>query len=289
MAEKRPKALYSGKLPIGGKELNCYVLDDEKNTRILSATMIFEAFGKARRGANDRLEIDGIRVPPFLASQSLEPYINEDVLYWATPVQFSDGGTLKSGYRAELLAKMCEIYLQARRDGNLKPNQMETAKMAEILQGSFATVGLIALIDEATGFQQNRKSDALRILLNTYLADGIKKWIKEFPDDFFLELDRLYGNQNIMANKRPQYYGHFINKYVYEPIEHGKINPELQKRYKADNKVHKKHQHLTDFGSSQLRIQIGKILGLMQVAPNLKWFKQKQERQGQLSLFPDLE
>jgi hypothetical protein len=63
----------------------------------------------------------------------------------------------------------------------------------------------------------------------------------------------------------------------------------LQQRYKNDNKQHRKHQHFTDFGSGQLRIQIGKILGLMQVAPDLQWFKQKQRRQGQLSLFPDMD
>lgn len=89
--------------------------------------------------------------------------------------------------------------------------------------------------------------------------------------------------------QRPAYYGKFINKYIYEPLENGVIDSELQKRYKSDNKKHRKHQHLTDFGVGQLRLQIGRIMGLIEIAPSLKWFKDKQSRQGQLSLFDGLD
>jgi len=294
MTEKTLKALYQGKLPIGNLELDCYVLDDDKNTRVISAAAIFQAFERPSRGNRKQDEFvdkDGntITLPPFIASKTLYPLINQDILKVITPINFTDGNQNKKGYTAEILPAMCSLYLKARREKKLLSNQTKLAEQAEILQEAFARIGIIALIDEATGFQQNRKSDALRILLQAYLADEIKKWIKEFPDDFFLELDRLYGNKTIKANKRPQYYGKFINKYVYQPIENGKINPELQKRYVNDNKKHRKHQHLTEFGGNQLRIQIGKILGLMQVAPNMNWFKQKQNRQGQLSLFPDFD
>lgn len=287
MENNLPRALYSGKLPIGGLELDCYVLDDENNTRILSATAVFEAFDRPRKGMNSRLEIDGTKLPPFLASKALFPFINQELMRWTKQVEFLDGLQKKSGYNAEILPEMCSLYLKARRSNGLLSNQIKLAERAEILQEGFAKVGLIALIDEATGFQINRKSEALRQLLQTYLAEGIRKWIKEFPDDFFSELDRLYGNQNLKSSQRPAYYGKFINTYVYEPIENGKINPELQKRYKEDNKIHRKHQHFNDFGAQQLRIQIGRILGLMQVAPNIEWFKNKQKNLKQFSLFPE--
>jgi hypothetical protein len=291
----RKEALYWGKLPIGGKELDCFVLDDDKTnpTRILSTQSVFDAFERPSRGnrKQDKIDTDSgvITLPPFIASKTIFSLINSQDLHLITPIDFKDGNIIKKGYKAEILPLMCSLYLKARRDGLLKGGQQNLANISEILLESFAKVGIAALIDEATGFQTNRKSDALRQLLQVYLADGIRKWIKEFPDDFFYELDRLYGNEHLKSTQRPSYYGGFINKYVYEPIEKGKINPELQKRYKDDNKLHRKHQHFTDFGTGQLRIQIGKILGLMQVAPNLKWFKQKQERQGQLSLFPDMD
>lgn len=282
MTEKLQKAMYSGKLPIGNIELDAYVLED--GTRILSQSAIYDALGSVRKGNYTRTEL-----PSFISADNLKPYINQDFLSCTKLINFTDGKQVKSGYNGILLPRLCKVYLDAWHDNVLKPGQIGRAKQAGVLLSALGDVGITALIDEATGYQQDRKSDALRVLLDAYLADGIKKWLKEFPDDFFYELDRLYGNEHLKSNQRPRYYGGFINKYVYEPIENGKINPELQKRYVADHKNNRKHQHFTDLGSNQLRIQIGKVLGAMQIAPNLKWFKQKQERLGQLSLFPDME
>ncbi len=117
----------------------------------------------------------------------------------------------------------------------------------------------------------------------------MKAWTKYFPDMFFEELDRLYGNTKMKAQARSRYYGKFINTYVYKPLENGLVNPELHHRYKEDDKKHHKHQHFTEFGEGQLRLQIGRIMGLMEVAPNIKWFREKQNRQGQLSFLENFE
>ena len=282
------KALYRGKLPIGGIELNCYVLDDEKNTRIISAKTVFDAFDRPRRGRRARDPVvDGIQLPSFIGGNNLKPFINQGLLDVIQKIEFYDGDTVVSGYDAIILPRLCELYVNAR--SVLTVQQKPLADQADILRSSFAEVGIVALIDEATGFQYDRKYDALRVLLEMFLNDKIKPWTKQFPDRFFEELDRLYGNQKMKAQQRPQYYGKFINKYVYEPLENGLIEDELQPRYIADDKKHRKHQHLTDFGTGQLRLQIGRIMGLMEVAPSMKWFKDKQNRQGQLSFLDDFE
>jgi len=79
---------------------------------------------------------------------------------------------------------MCEIYLQARRDGVLTESQKKLASEAETLQSAFARVGIAGVIDEATGYQKVRSNDALRVLLSRYIADGLRKWVKTFPDSF---------------------------------------------------------------------------------------------------------
>ena len=83
--------------------------------------------------------------------------------------------------------------------------QVHLAEKAEILQSAFAKVGIVALIDEATGFQQDRRHDALRMLLGKYIAEGLQKWIHTFPDSFFAEPDRLYHNDPTTSKSRPQY------------------------------------------------------------------------------------
>lgn len=283
-----PQALYKGELPIGNISLDCAVL--ENGDRILTATSIFDAFGRSRKGMNDRLEIDGTKLPPFLASKNIEPYINQNIINGTKLIKYRDGKATKTGYDASLLPDMCNIYLQARRDGVLKESQEKLAIQSEILLTAFAKVGISALIDEATGFQIDRKHDALRLLLSKYIAEGLQKWMLTFPDTFFAELDRLYKNEPTQSRTRPQYYGKFINKYIYDPIEHGYLKKELD-ALNIDDEGRRRarfHQWLSEKGRTILIHQIGRVQGLMEACKDIDSFKKKNEHQKQISIAPYL-
>lgn len=281
-------AKYRGTLPIGSLEIDCAVL--ENGTRILSATSVFDAFGRARKGINTRLEIDGANIPPFLAAKNLEPYIGKDILQWAKPIEYTDGSRIRAGYGARLLPLMCKVYLDARREGALTKGQMKLADQSEVLLTAFAQVGIDALVDEATGYQYNRAHDALRILLQKYITEGMQKWIKTFPDSFFIELDKLYNNESTTSQKRPQYYGHFINKYVYKPIENGYVKEKLDALNISDSGKRKArfHQWLTEEGKSVLTRQIGRVEMLMELCPDIGKFKEAAVKQKKVSIAPYL-
>jgi hypothetical protein len=51
-----------------------------------------------------------------------------------------------------------------------RKQQEHIAKQAEILVRGFAGVGIIALVDEATGYQQDRARDALSRILEAFIA-----------------------------------------------------------------------------------------------------------------------
>lgn len=286
--QKIPTALYRGMLPIGNIELDCAVLDD--GTRVLSATSIFEAFGRSRKGQNKRLEIDGTKIPPFVAAKNLEPYIDQGVVERTKLLQYQDGGRNKTGYISSLLPKVCEVYLAARRADKLTESQKNVAIQSEILLGALAQVGIDALIDEATGAQLDRSHDALRLLLSKYISEGLQKWIHTFPDSFFAELDKLYGNQPTTARNRPQYYGHFINKYVYDPIEHGYVKKELDKLNIKDGgkRRAKFHQWMSENGRNILIHQIGRVQMLMEMCPDIEKFRRSAEKQKKVSIAPYL-
>jgi len=290
--EKVKKAMYRGNLPIGSLELDCYVLDNE--IRILSSSAIFKAFDRPQRGSRkiDSFEVNGevITLPPFLASKTLFHLIKSDLLELITPVEFLDGEVIKKGYKAEILPKICSLYLEARRENLLQTGQKKLAIQAEILLLAIANVGIIALIDEATGFQYDRKKDALRILLEKYIADGMQKWItKRFPDKFFEELDRLYENEKTTSRARPQYYGLFINSYVYKPIEDGWVKSKLNELNITDEGKRKArfHQWLSQFGIDQLEKQIWRVLGTMEACNNLDECKLKLARQNGLTIIEE--
>ena len=91
-------------------------------------------------------------------------------------------------------------------------------------------------------------------------------------------------------------YGGFINKYVYKPLESGKfltglkeVNPTVKNKEGKEHRKNRHHQHLKkEIGLPQFRIQMGKILGLMEISPNLRKFKASFERTtGNLTLFDE--
>lgn len=282
---KPPKALYKGLLPIGEGNLECAILNDAENTRVILMTSVFKAFGRVPR-SNNRL----INIPAFIDAQNLQPYMNHDVKALIKPIEYIDGKSTQIGYKAEILPEICDLYLKARRNGALAPKQVHLAEKAEILQSAFAKVGITALVDEATGFQKDRRHDALRLLLGKYIAEGLQKWIHTFPDSFFAELDRLYDNEPTSSRARPQYYGKFINKYVYDPIEHGYVKAELDKLNITDEGKRRArfHQWLTDEGRTILTRQIGKVEGIMEMCDDIEQFKEVAKRRKAVTVAPYL-
>lgn len=277
MKENKKGKIYRGSLKIGDIEISCAVNED--GIRVISQTALNKAFDRPEGGSRN--------LPRIIEIKALEPFISKDVRARANHlIQVED----IKGFEAELLPDICEIWLKARDAGMLTDKQLVTAQKAEIIMRALSKVGIIALIDEATGYQFNRKYDALRMLLEQYVAEGIQKWLKRFPDRFFEQLDKLYEQEKTTSRSRPPYYGKFINKYIYEPIEQGYIKSELNKKNINEDGKRKGrfHQWLTDFGVNQLTIQIGRVMGVMEISPNLRKFKDSIARQQGLSIQSDL-
>lgn len=286
-------AIYSGKLPIGDIELDCAVLDG--GVRVLSERAVHRAFGSKRGGSHwKRMKENegGANLPSFLSAKNYKPFISNDLeVALKSPVVYriNQGATPANGIRAELLPEICGVFLSARRKRELHQSQEHLAIQAEILMEAFAKVGIVALVDEATGYQLDRSHDALRLLLSKYIAEGLQKWLKTFPDAFFAELDRLY-NTDTSHGKRPQYYGKFINKYVYEPLENGYVKKELNKLNITNEGKRRArfHQWLNDEGRNMLIHQLGRVQGLMEMCTDIEHFKAAARKQKTVSIAPYL-
>jgi hypothetical protein len=85
---------------------------------------------------------------------------------------------------APILADVCDAVLAARRMGGvLAANQTNLADQCEILVRALARVGIIALVDEATGYQRDREKDALAKILEAWISKELAAWVKTFPTD----------------------------------------------------------------------------------------------------------
>ena len=263
-------------LRIADIELECYVLED--GTRLLSQAGFLSALGRHRK-ANVRRET----VPAILQGKAISPFICEDTLEKSTPIAFrTPHGSRASGYRAELLPEVCEVYLKARDANALPPNQIHVAKQADILMRGLAHVGIIALVDEATGYQDVRARNALALILEQFIAKELQAWVRTFPDDYYRGMFRLRGLQYPEDTvNRPQYFGTLTNEVVYARLAPGVLD-ELKKvtpRSDAGNLRHKFFQRLTtNIGYPKLREHLGSVVTIMKLSNSWREFKENLDR-----------
>lgn len=264
-------------LRIGDIEIECYVLDD--GTRVLTQASFLEALGRHRK-ANVRREGGEEPMPAILQGKAIYPYISQEVREKSRPITFRPpSGGRASGYNAELLPVVCEIYLQARDAGKLPKNQEHVAKQADILIRGLARVGIIALVDEATGYQELRARNALSKILEAFIAKELQAWVRTFPDDFYGELFRLRGLDYPQATvQRPQYFGHLTNDIVYKRLAPGVLE-ELKKVTPRDEKGRARHKYFqrltTNVGYPKLREHLGSVVTLMKLSRDWQDFAMK--------------
>lgn len=258
-------------LRIADIELQCYVLED--GTRVLTQAGFLTALGRHRKANVRREGLEG-RVPAILQGQSISPFISKEILEKSRPIAFrTPHGVRASGYRADLLPEVCEIYLKARDAEALPPNQQHVARQAEILIRGLANVGIIALVDEATGYQELRARDALSRILEVFIAKELQAWVKTFPDDFYRHLFRLRGlRYPVDSVKRPQYFGSLTNDIVYKRLAPGVLQ-ELKRITPRSENGRPKHtlfQRLTsNVGYPKLREHLGSVVTIMKL--NEEW------------------
>ncbi|WP_346290936.1 P63C domain-containing protein [Sphaerothrix gracilis] len=270
-AKKLSRATHQGNLQIGDLNLRCFVLENGK--RVISGRTMTTAIGMKGRGQG---------TARITTHKTLNPFIDSDLtLAIQNPISFIGAGSIKtnptSGYEASTLVEICEAILNARDAGVLKTEQeVRYAHHCDILMRGFARVGLIALIDEVTGYQAERARNALHQILENYIAKELLPWSKRFPDEFYQEIFRLRGWQyDPMSVKRPVLVGKLTEKIVYERLPYGVLEELKAKNPSVKGKRrHKHHQFLTsDIGHPHLDKHLASVTALMRVSTTWKGFE----------------
>ncbi len=263
-----PKATrFQGDIKIGDVTLRCYVLNDlvdDKPVRLVTGRAVTSALEV--RGRNQGMA-------RFINSKMLQGYIPPDVENAIRdPVKFviASGIRPSHGYEARIIPELCFAIMDAYNTG--KQNGMRTPtdrtfQQARILAKAFSVVGIEALVDEATGYQEVRDKQALQKILDRYVAKEWRAWTKTFPDAFYKELFRLKGWQwKGMSVRRPQVIGHLTNDLVYKRLAPGVLE-ELKRNVPRNDqgKPKKKlHSGLTeDLGVVKLEQHLTGVVALM--------------------------
>lgn len=276
-----PKAEWPGEITLGALTLPCAVLAD--GTRVLSERGVTKAFGAKRAGSHwlrKRTAPIGESLPVFASAGNLEPFISASLKRaLTTPIRYrGTQGAVAFGYQPELLAEICEVWIDAHAAGALRIQQEHIAEQARILHRALARVAIAALIDEATGYEKVRPRLELHRLLAAYISPELLPWSKRFPDEFYLQMFRLMGwEYKQVSSKRPTLVGKLTMDVVYK-----KLPPAVVRELKNKNPViedtgrrrHKFHQFLTEeVGNPHLEKHLAIVTALMRASGDWKEFK----------------
>ncbi|WP_080411525.1 P63C domain-containing protein [Burkholderia ubonensis] len=253
-------------LKIGDAEIPCYVLSD--GTRVLSQRGLISGLGMG--SGSDRLVnfLNGKAISQFVGPEAVQTIQN--------PIRFlaPHGGVPVYGYPATILVDLCEAVLSARSAGALQSQQMHIADQCEVLVRGFARVGIIALVDEATGYQKDRARDALALILERFVAKELQPYVRTFPAEYYEELFRLRGLPFPPENPsfRPKYFGLLTNDIVYGRLAPGLLE-QLKKIAKSEERKAHLHRRLTsDIGHPKLREHLASVTTIMKLSDSYKDF-----------------
>lgn len=275
--KKLPKATHGSAdhpLKIGDIEIPCYVLED--GTRVLTQRGFMDGLGMSHGSSRT----GDARHIALLENEGVKSHLNNDLLLLLkSPLRFQNprGGGIAFGYPATVLADYCDAILAARRAGTLPPRQSQVADKCEILVRGFARVGIIALVDEATGYQKDRAKDALAQILEAFVAKELQPYVRTFPADYYEQLFRLYGLQYPpVGNKswRPSFFGKITNEVVYNRLA-PELLPELKKAASKAERKSRLHQWLTqDIGHPKLREHLASLVTIQKLSKSPQEFMQ---------------
>lgn len=272
--KKLPKAIKEGAINLGDLSIRCAVLEDGR--RVLTQSDVMLALGRARQVKSRKYFDADVNLPAFLQAKNLKPFISDDLAVTSSRIQFlTQAGGTAFGFQAEMLPKICDVFIDAERAGKLDKRQEHIAERVRVLYRGFATLGIVALIDEATGFQEIRPKDALQQYLEMLVRKELAVWAKKFPDEFYENIYKLRGWIWPGMNKnRYSVVAHYTRDLVYERMAPGLLQELEQKSPKDEkgNRDNKLHQWLTgDVGDPMLSSHLQSILTLQRLAIANGW------------------
>ncbi len=255
---EKPYSWFSGNVNLGPLTLECHVLSDGQ--RVLTQREMVRALSGGRRSGN------------------LTRYLDRNPLTkdgaGAKPIEFAiPKGPDAIGYDATLLVDICDKYIEADEQGLLRPSQKKLAQQAFVILRACAKVGIIALIDEATGYQEFRARNALQLKLQAFIADEMQEWARMFPEEFWLELARLESIR-YSARNRPLRWGRYVMMFVYDAVDPdvGKV---LRQKNPDPHFMKNHHQWLKKHGRQKVNDQIQRVIAVMKLCRDMDDFKKK--------------
>lgn len=259
-----PVALRSAPLLLGDTTVECHVLDT--GGRVLS----LRSAGAALLGREDA------HLGRLLSGPAFKPFVDIDILLGQIqPFRPVRGPFLGHGIAGEDFIGLCEAIWAAHRAGALRRKaHVQIAMRAASLTMGAARIGIVAMIDEATGAQVTREPNALQVHFARLFNDTLSEWEKQFPDEWWALLAKLTGFKGDYLRHRPWHWGKYVNEFIYCYIDPA-IPAYMREHHPPPCKGQNWHQYLTEtVGLPKLGIQLLKALTVGKTCVTMSDFRE---------------
>jgi hypothetical protein len=293
-----PTATHWGELTIGDKGIPCYVLSNGDRVFSLKGVVV------------GLIGTEGGQLAEYLKVKALQPHLPRDLLpaengEVSAFFKFDTGGEgftkYAIGIRVERFNDLLCAYSSALLDHHLSASdptkialtdrQLQIATTAVRFLQASSGVGLVALVDEATGYQYERAADALQLKLKLFLEDDMRKWEKTFPDQLWLEFGRLTKWKG-PVHLRPKYWGKLVMELIYSYLD-ADVAKWLKENAPKPIKGQSYHQWLSSqYGLKKLTEHTWMVIGLASACSTMGELRQRMgEKYGrrpvQMTIFVD--
>ena len=290
IAKKAAEARWAGMRPLQaikrgnfkaefGIDVDCYVLNDEPKTAVVSRRGFAEALqlssSKKSSGSTLTRFLSGAAVSEALGAEVIEKLSKPLIFKGLTPGPGEPPVDAIHGQDVTLLIDVCTALVSARARGLLSERYAAVVTQAQVILSASAKAGIKNLVYALSGYDVTKEE--VIAAFKAYVLEEAKKYEREFPPELYEQWHRLYGLP-VMARGRPWEFKRLTVDHVYYPLakSNGKILDLVRANKAAGGDRSKKlFQFLNEIGARALRTQIGRLLEMTETSANQLEYEKK--------------
>jgi hypothetical protein len=248
-----------------GIDVECYVLNDDSKTAVISQTGMGRAVGFNARGSSILKFVDGRTMSSYVSAELREKLENPLKFQWR-PVGAEHLVSDVNGYDVTLLIDICKAIVAAEGAGRLLDRQLPMAQQAHIILGASAKAGIKGLVYALSGYDPTKEE--VIAAFKTFVREEAREWEREFPEQLYEEWYRIYEIPRPERN-RPWKFKHLTEAQVYKPLARSSgrvLDLTKKQRDESGDRNKRLHQFLSEVGVKALRSQLGQLLGIARLS-----------------------
>lgn len=273
MARWGAKATHKGSfLEHFGVDVDCYVLDDERHTAVISQRGLGQALGLAPSGSALKTLLGTKAMSQAGGLEILQKFENPIKFQYGTGGSDSPPPSIVYGFDSALLIDVCNTVIAAERFGLRRPG---VANQARIILTASAKNGIQRLVYDLAGY--NPTTEEAINAFKLYVLEEAKKYEPEFPNELYFQWHRLY-NLAVPDRGKPWQFKYLTVNHVYYPLakSNGKLLTLLRALKSQGGQRQKKlFQFLNEVGARALRMQLGRILEMAESAKDRAGYEKR--------------